>query len=386
MEYVNHVNGKQFIKVNRLRNAVEDIFSGSGVSINGSQPWDLQVLDDRFYRRALCEGSMGLGESYMDGWWECGAIDELVCRLMRIKVKNRLRANPRLALYALLTRICNMQSIRRAHIIGERHYDIDNELFAHMLDPYMAYSCGFWHGASSLEEAQERKLDLICRKIGLQKGMTVLDIGCGWGSFAHYAARHYGARVTGITVSRRQVEYAKQSLKDLPVEIRLQDYRSVTGRYDRIVSVGMFEHVGQKNYRTFIQVARRCLEDDGLFMLHTIGQNTSWLILDPWIEKYIFPNSALPSIRQIGQAIEGLFVMEDWHNFSSDYDRTLMSWHDNFISSWNKIKHLYDERFYRMWRYYLLACAGTFRARHNQLWQIVLSKDGVPGGYSLVRY
>jgi cyclopropane-fatty-acyl-phospholipid synthase len=363
MEYVNHVNGKQLIKVNRLRNAIDDLLSGTGVSINGSQPWDIQVLDDRFYRRVLCEGSMGLGESYMDGWWECEAIDELTCRLMRMNVEMRLRANPRLALYALLTRICNRQSIRRAHIIGERHYDIDNELFSHMLDPYMAYSCGFWHGASSLKEAQERKLDLICRKIGLRKGMTVLDIGCGWGSFAHYAARHYGARVTGITVSRRQVEYAKQSLKDLPVEIRLQDYRSVTGRYDRIVSVGMFEHVGQKNYRTFIQVARRCLEDDGLFILHTIGQNTSQLIIDPWIEKYIFPNSALPLIRQIGQAIEGLFVMEDWHNFSSDYDRTLMSWHDNFISSWNKIKHRYDERFYRMWRYYLLACAGTFRAR-----------------------
>lgn len=386
MEYVTQAGGKHFVKVNRLSSAIDDVLSGSGVAINGSQPWDIQVLDDRFCQRVLCDGSMGLGESYMDRWWECDAIDELICRLMRINVEKRLRANPQIAFRALLARILNRQSVRRAHIVGERHYDIDNELFCHMLDPYMAYSCGFWQEASSLGEAQKGKLDLICRKIGLQEGMTVLDIGCGWGSFALYAARHYGARVTGITVSQRQVEYAKQRLEGLPVEIKLQDYRSLTGRYDRIVSVGMFEHVGQKNYRTFIQVARHCLEDDGLFLLHTIGHNTSRLTIDPWVEKYIFPNSALPSIRQVGRAIEGLFVMEDWHNFSSDYDRTLMSWHENFISNWNKIKHRYDERFFRMWRYYLLACAGAFRARHTQLWQIVLSKDGVPGGYGPVRY
>ncbi len=382
MDTVNHVHGKSCENVKQLRIAIEELLSGTGVSINGPRPWDPQILDDRFYWRVLCEGSIGLGESYMDGWWECGAIDEFICRLKGIDVKKKLRTNLRL----LLVLICNMQSVRRAYMVGEHHYDTDNELFSHMLDPYMTYSCGFWHDACSLAEAQERKLNLICRKIGLREGMTVLDIGCGWGSFARYAAEHYGARVTGITISRKQVEHARQHLKGLPVEIRLQDYRSLSGHYDRIVSVGMFEHVGQKNYRTFMQVARRCLADDGLFLLHTIGSNETQLTTDPWIEKYIFPNSMLPSIKQIGEAAEGLFVMEDWHNFSSDYVRTLMSWHDNFVASWDAIKHRYDERFYRMWRYYLLFCAGTFRSRQNQLWQVVLSKDGVPGGYSPLRY
>jgi cyclopropane-fatty-acyl-phospholipid synthase len=386
MDDFSHIADEAYVHFNHSRNAVEDLLSGSGVTINGSQSWDPQICDDRFYKRVLREGSLGLGESYMDGWWECKAIDEFIYHLLRTDVKKKLRTNIRLVLYTLMVRIFNMQSMRRAFVVGERHYNTDNELFSRMLDPYMTYSCGYWHNACSLTEAQKQKLDLVCRKIGLREGMTVLDIGCGWGSFARYAAEHYGARVTGITVSNRQVEYARQALLGLPVDIRLQDYRSLNGQYDRIVSIGMFEHVGLKNYRTFMRVAHRCLSDDGLFLLHTIGSNESACMTDPWIEKYIFPNGILPSIKQIGEAIEGVFTMEDWHNFSCDYDRTLMSWHENFVRCWDSIKHRYDERFYRMWRYYLLACAGAFRARKNQLWQIVLSKSGVPGGYRPIRY
>jgi cyclopropane-fatty-acyl-phospholipid synthase len=215
--------------------------------------------------------------------------------------------------------------------------------------------------------------------------MRVLDVGCGWGSFARHAAERYGARVVGVTVSRRQVELAREICRGLPVEIHLQDYRDVTGPFDRLVSIGMFEHVGLKNHRTYVQVAQRALADDGLFLLQTIGGASSRRVPDPWVSRYVFPNSLVPSARQLAAAIEGLFVVEDWHNFGADYDRTLTAWVHNFRSAWPELERRYGERFFRMWTYYLLSSAGAFRARRNQLWQIVLSKRGVPGGYVPVR-
>jgi cyclopropane-fatty-acyl-phospholipid synthase len=182
------------------------------------------------------------------------------------------------------------------------------------------------------------------------------------------------------------VELGRERCKGLPVEIRLQDYREVNEPFDHIVSLGMIEHVGSKNYRTYMQTAHRCLKDDGIFLLHTIGSNRSVRTTDPWIEKYIFPNSQLPSIRQLALASEGLFVMEDWQNFGVHYDKTLMAWYQNFDAGWDELKSTYSERFYRMWTYYLLSCAGSFRARKNQLWQIVFSKQGISGGFVPPRY
>ncbi len=168
----------------------------------------------------------------------------------------------------------------------------------------------------------------------------------------------------------------------MDVSIELKDYRELKGQYDCIVSVGMFEHVGYKNYKNFMKVVHRCLKEDGLFLLHTIGRNYSGRATEPWINKYIFPNGMTPSAQQISAAIEGLFVVEDWHNFGQDYDATLMSWNKNFQSNFDQLKDLYDDRFKRMWEYYLLMCAGTFRARRNQLWQLVMSKRGIKGGYT----
>jgi len=250
-----------------------------------------------------------------------------------------------------------------------------------MLDKGMNYSCGYWQKAKTLDDAQEAKLDLICRKVNLSPGMAVLDIGCGWGGFARYAAENYQANVTGITVSSKQVKWARDYCHDLPVTILLQDYRDQKGTFDRIISIGMFEHVGVKNYRKYMKVVHRCLKSDGLFLLHTIGGNRSVGTCDPWLTKYIFPNAMLPSARQITSAAEGLFVLEDWHSFGPHYDTTLMAWHDNFTWGWEQLSPGYDERFYRMWTYYILCCAGSFRARDNQLWQIVFSKKGVPDGY-----
>jgi cyclopropane-fatty-acyl-phospholipid synthase len=254
-----------------------------------------------------------------------------------------------------------------------------------MLDTRMIYTCAYWTKAATLDEAQENKLELTCRKLELERGMKVLDIGCGWGGFAKYAAERFGVSVTGLTVSAEQAKSARELCRGLPVEIRLLDYRQFHGQFDRVVSLGMFEHVGYKSYRVYMEKASRYLKDNGLFLLHTIGTNISSKWNDPWIDHYIFPGSLLPSIQQIGKAIEGLFVMEDWHNFGADYDKTLMAWHQNFVNHWDDLKGRYDEIFFRMWKYYLLSCAGAFRARKNQLWQIVLSKKGVPGGYVSLR-
>ncbi len=373
------------MKTDRFKDTSEKMLALAGISINGNNPWDIKVHNEQFYRRVITQGSLGLGESYMEEWWECEKLDEFFHRVLRSQIESHIKRNWRLLSRILMARIFNMQSKKRAFQIGEKHYDSGNDLFEIMLDKRMVYSCAYWKDVNELNEAQENKLDLICRKLGLRPGMKILDIGCGWGSFARFAAEKYKVEVTGITVSREQVELGNTLCKGLPVEIRLQDYRDVHDKFDHIVSLGMIEHVGYKNYRTYMAVVHKCLKDDGLFLLHTIGGNKSITSTDPWINKYIFPNGMLPSIKQLGSAIEGLFVMEDWHNFSADYDKTLMAWHKNFESNWHKIMANYDERFYRMWNYYLLSCAGSFRARNIQLWQIVLSKNGIPGGYLSIR-
>jgi len=249
----------------------------------------------------------------------------------------------------------------------------------------MNYSCGYWKDVDNLDDAQDAKLELSCKKLGLKPGMRVLDIGCGWAGFGKYAADKYGVEVVGVTVSKEQKKLAEKLCKGLPVEIRLQDYRELDEKFDRIISIGMIEHVGKKNYREYMKVSHRCLKENGLFLLHTIGSNISRFTGEPWLDKYIFPNGMLPSVKQLAKAVERLFVIEDVHNFGSYYDTTLMAWYDNFITHWDEIKNQYDERFYRMWSYYLLCCAGAFRARRNQLWQVVLSKDGVRGGYKSIR-
>ena len=368
-----------------LRKTADELLALADVDINGQHPWDIQVHNEDLYQRVLSQGSLGLGESYMDGWWDCEELDQFFYRIIRADLEHKVRLNWRLLLKALWARIYNLQSKARAFQIGERHYDLGNDLFENMLDKRMVYSCAYWKNAQSLDEAQENKLDLICRKIGIKPGMRVLDIGCGWGSFVKFAAENYGAAAVGITVSKEQVALARDRCKGLPVEIRLQDYRDIDETFDHVVSVGMFEHVGYKNYKTFMKHVYKCLKDDGLFLLHTIGGNWSVKAPEPWTDKYIFPNGLLPSIKQIAASTEMLFVMEDWHNFSTDYDKTLMSWYRNFMNSWDKIRSNYDERFYRMWRYFLLSSAGAFRARKNQLWQVILSKNGVEGGYASIR-
>ncbi|MBC7943233.1 cyclopropane fatty acyl phospholipid synthase [Candidatus Saccharibacteria bacterium] len=364
---------------------VKSLLESAGVTINGSNDYDIQVHNERVYGRVLRQGALGLGESYMDGWWDCPKLDQFFYKVLGANLEQQIIGDWNILIKIVSSYVLNEGKKARAFKIGEKHYDIGNDLYRAMLDKRMTYTCGYWKSSKNLDKAQEAKLDLVCRKIGLQEGQKILDIGSGWGSFIGFAAKEYGANAVGVTVSKEQKKLADVLCKNLPAATRLQDYRDISGRFDHVVSLGMFEHVGYKNYRTFMKVVHKALDDDGLFLLHTIGGNGSTNRVDPWMGKYIFPSGMVPSVKQIGKSIEGLFVMEDWHNFGDDYDRTLMAWHKNFEDSWSKLKPNYDERFHRMWRYYLLLCAGSFRARKIQLWQIVLSKNGVPGGYKSIR-
>ena len=357
---------------------IRDLCELADVQINGTRPWDMQVHDQRLYDRILRDSSLGLGEAYMEGWWDCESLDGFICRVLKARLDEKIQNNARLVFQVLRAKLFNRQSSARAFEVGEKHYDLGNDLYTAMLDKRLNYTCAYWKDAINLDEAQEAKLELVCKKICIQPGMRILELGCGWGSFAKYAAEKYNASILGVTVSREQVALGMELCRGLPVELRLQDYREVSGTYDAVVSIGVMEHVGCKNYADYMQVVDRCLKPDGIAFVHTIGSNISLTTGEPWSDKYIFPNGMLPSIAQLSKVMEGRFVMEDWHNFGPYYDQTLMAWHANFEKAWPELKKNYDDRFYRMWRYYLLSSAGGFRSRSNQLWQIVFTRQGTP--------
>src|SRR5437879_2228909 len=349
------------VSQSRLRGLFAALLAPSGVTIDGDQPWDIRVHDERLFRRVATSGSLGFGEAYLDGWWDCERLDEFFARVLAAEVSERLWWNPASTTLRLAAWLVNRQSKARAFVVGRRHYDLGNDVFEATFDRRVTGSCAYWKNVSTIDEAQEAKLDLVCRKIGLKGGDTVLDIGCGWGAFMKFAAERYGARSVGITVSREQIKLASELCAGLPAEFRFMDYRDVTGKFDHVVSMEMFEQVGHKNLRRFFEIAHRSLKNGGLFLLHTIGTNESSTVIDPWLDTYIFPNGALPSIQQIARPIEGLFVMEDCHNSGADHDRTILAWFANFERSWPRLAAKYGDRFYRMWKYYWLSCAGGFR-------------------------
>ncbi len=373
------------MKSDQNKELIEKLFQSAGIVIDGPNPWDIKVHDDRVYRKLVHQGSLGLGESYMAGWWDCDRVDQLISRLLQADVEKHVKQSKKFLLRMLASRFINFQNRRGALEVGKVHYDIDPALYQRMLDSEMNYSCGYWKDAASLEEAQRAKLDLSCRKLKLKPGMKVLDIGCGFGAFAKHAAKNYQVEVVGVTISKQQAEWATENCRGYPVDIRLQDYRDVDERFDRVISIGMFEHVGGMNYREYMSTVHRNLSDNGLFLLHTIGTSTPKNGTDPWVIKYIFPNSELPTAKEIPGACAELFIIEDWHNLGRDYVKTLQAWYKNFTRHWNDLKNQYDERFYRMWTYYLFAFIGSFQVRHVQVWQIVLSKNYLGQDYTPVR-
>lgn len=374
MSYLEHQKLLSTTNEPSIAPLISDLLAKADVKINGPRPWDIQIHNNDTISRVIRQGSLGLGESYMEGWWDCEALDEFCFRILNAGGQGIAKNKFTLVLQWLKHMLHNRQSTQRAPKVAKRHYDLGNGLFTRMLGRTMAYSCGYWKDATTLDQAQDAKLDLVCRKLALTPGMTLLDIGSGWGCLLEHAAKHYGVTGTGVTLSKEQARLARERCQGLPVDIVLQDYRQLTGQFDRIASIGMFEHVGRRNYATFMQTSARLLKDEGLMLLHCIGENKSTIEHDPWIEKYIFPNGELPSIKQFGQAVEGLFIVEDMHNFGPDYARTLHAWDVNFQQHWPDLQSHYDEHFYRMWRFYLNICAGAFRARDTQLWQWVLAK------------
>lgn len=373
------------------RALITDLFARAGIQINGPNPWDIIVHNEKLYERLLHDADLAMGEAYMDGWWDCAALDQCFYKIFKANLEEKALSKPEFwraklqyILHQFIHSLFNFQNKNKALIVGKRHYDKGNDLFQCMLDKRMVYTCAYWHHVKTLDEAQEQKLDLVCQKVGLKPGMRVLDIGCGWGSFAKYAAEKYGVQVLGITISNEQLELGKQLCQGLDVVLRFQDYRELiqtNDKFDAIVSLGMFEHVGYKNYADYMQVVEHCLKPDGLFLLHTIGSNFYSKVTSKWINKYIFPHGQLPTIAQIANHIEGRFVMEDWQNIGVHYDPTLLAWHSNFNQHWDQLSQNYDERFRRMWNYFLLSSAAAFRARQKQVWQVLLSKSGLPKGY-----
>ncbi|MBT2119225.1 cyclopropane fatty acyl phospholipid synthase [Dyella sp. LX-66] len=367
-----------------LKQRAVTLLEHAGIHLDGGAPTDLRVHDDDLYARVFAHGSLGLGEAYMDGWWDAEDLPGMFTRLLRSHVDQELKTLDTLLAH-LKARFINLQRGEHAYEIGRVHYDLGNDLFQAMLGKRLVYSCGYWAEADNLDDAQAAKLDLVCRKLRLQPGQRVLDIGCGWGEALKFAAERYGVAGVGVTVSQEQAEFARELCAGLPVEIRLQDYRELDEHFDAVFSIGMFEHVGALNYRTYFEVARRCVKPGGLFVLHSIGSNGAPSRPDPWIEKYIFPNSMIPSAQQVAEALQDLFVVEDWHNFGADYARTLDAWRANFDAAWPRLAGNYDDRFRRMWQFYLSVSAAVFRSRRDQLWQLTLSPEGVPGGYRVPR-
>lgn len=370
---------------------VNDYLSNAGITVNGDRPCDIRINDSRFYKRLAFQPSLAIGEGYTAGFWDCDQLDELFYRICRNEIDGKMYSKGLVAFRSLINTAINLQSRKRSKHVAELHYNLGNDFYSYMLGETMAYTCAYWKDATTLDQAQYAKFDLICRKLGLKPGDRVLDLGCGWGTLAKYMAKNYGCEVVAVNISTEQVHFAQNNCKGLPVKVVLSDYRdahiynSKKQPFDKVVSVGLCEHVGYKNYRQFISTARANLKEDGLFLLHTIGKNYTSNFVDPWINKYIFPNGVLPSIKLLSAACENLFVVEDLHNFGADYDKTLMAWHANFVKNWDRFSAQYGESFYRLWSYYLLSCAGAFRARSMQLWQFVLSPNGVPGGYESVR-
>lgn len=371
----------------RAEQLVRDLCSQIGIEINGPKKTDLQVKDPRFYDRVLAEGSLGLGESYMDGWWDVGDLLEMNALIAIGNVEDKVKKSWPMILHGLQARYFNLQTVEKADIPAKDHYDVTIEAYRSMTDKWHALSCGYWRHAHDIESSSEAKLELICRKIGLKKTDRVLDIGCGLGSFTRYAAEKYGCQVVAINISSGHVAIVKELTAGLPVTVHCCDYRDTDvflkdGPFDKVVSVEMFEHVGYRNHRRYMEVVRESLKEGGVFCLQTAGNNKNVFQNDPWFQKYIFPNAVVPSVEQIGQAISGLLVLEDWHNFGPDYVKTCYAWFEKFDQNWKGSK---EDRFYRMWKYWILAVGGGFKVRTRQMWQLVLSKGGVPGGYEAVR-
>ena len=351
------------------------------------------VHHDRFFARALLGGDVALGEAWMDGDWSSPDLVTVV----RLAVRNLAPLEQQNGLLTALSRGFDAlrHRLRRNSIAGSRrniraHYDLGNDFFRLFLDRSLMYSCACYESeGDSLEAAQFHKLDTICRKLRLEPQDHVLEIGTGWGGFAEHAVKHYGCRVTTTTISHRQYEYARERFQSIPegerIELLQEDYRTLRGQYNKIVSIEMFEAVGLGYYDTFFRACDRLLGPDGAMLLQTITINEQsfpgYHRSSDWIQKYIFPGSELASVSEILRSLAratslGLYHAED---IGTHYARTLAAWRKRFQDAVNEVRELgFDERFIRMWDYYLGYCEGAFLERHVGDFQLLLTKNHNP--------
>lgn len=364
---------------------VRSILESAGIQANGTETWDPRINDQRFWNRVAMDGMLGLGDSYVDRWWDSDDIPEFFNRAIR----GRLLVWTSRSHHAILKRIrdwaFNPQNPRRAVANVKAHYTERDELVLGMLGPWNAYSCAFFedpeHPAEGLAVAEARKLELICRKLSLNSSDRFLDIGCGWGSLLGYAQKHYGVKGDGITPAPNQAAFVSRTYG---LTVYERDYRRIDTHYDRIASVGMYEHVGPKNARTYMETVNRSLNKNGLFLLHFFGRPSADIpLLDTWTDRYIFPGAYLPTSAETHAAAEGLLEIVHQDEWGRHYDPTLCAWERNFEEY--AVREGLKERnqaLYRMWRYYLLSAAGAFRSGDIALWQMVFKKRGSRRVYS----
>lgn len=378
----------------KIKKFVEELFSQAGIEVNGSNPWDPQIHNPIAYNMTVGNGLIGAGEAYMRGYWDCEQLEEFFRRAVQVDLAKRMPWNLSTATLVTKARLMNLQLPKRAWEVGRMHYDLPREVWECTLDFAMTGSCAYYRFPDeTLDQAQQNKLNLTLKKVGLQKGHSLLDIGVGWAAFSGLSAITYGAKPIGITVSEGQREYIRSRYGDI-VDVRVHPWQQTVLEQpvDRIISVEMFEHVGSDNYRKFFQLCRDSITDDGLMLLHTIvGHNPSKHI-DPWMDKYIYPGGCIPTLGQITTAVHGLFHVEDVHDIGGHYPATLLAWMANFRRNWDVVKALGPKRlgmdpevFCRMWYYHYMASAGGFLSRVISVHQIVLSTNGVPGGYQSIR-
>jgi len=343
------------------------------VRLDGDRPWDIRVRDPRALRKSLTGGSLGFGEAFVDGWWDCGDLEELIYRLVVADLRGLAYMLPAVFLKRRLAALVNLQTRPRSRRVAEQHYDYGNDFFAALLGRHPIYSCGYFREGDDLDAAQLAKMDLICKKLDLRPGEHLLDVGGGWGELARHAAATYGVRVTSINISEEQMRIGRERCRGLDVEIVGCDYRDVRGTFDKVMAIAMFTHVGPHNYRGFMERMSRVLSPGGIFVMEGVWGNATQTTGDPWVDRYIFPGAVIPSGAQTFAAVERLFVVEDLHNFGPHYATTLRAWNANLQQAWPALAARYDERARRTFEYYLLAMAALFRARAMQNWQLVLT-------------
>lgn len=358
------------------------ILQRSGIELNGKKPWDIQIKDPSIYMDTFLKGSLGFGDGYINGKWDVEKPDLFFEKIFLKHVS--LIPNLGDTLFNIRNFILNTQIGKRAFQVGEMHYDLGNEMFEYMLGESMGYSCGvFLNPGDTLGDAQYNKFETFCKKLRFRKGMKVLEVGAGWGTFARLAAQKYGVEVVGLTVSAEQKAFAENRCKGLPVKFLLMDYSDLdekySGYFDRVVSIEMIEAVGRKNFHQYFSIIGRAMKDDGLFGLQSIvGSGKA----DPFISTRIFPNGLVPSAADLVKNSADILRLKHWESIGKDYEKTLMSWEANFRNNWKTIsklkssggRKLYDDKFYRMWRYYLLSCAALFRTGMIDDAQIIMSK------------